>query len=49
MAINADEAGDLGSIYAHVGQNGCIIDNASTNPATTSWVYRVIDKVMTLF
>jgi hypothetical protein len=49
MAINADEAGDLMSIYAHVGQNGYLIDNATANPTTTAWVYRVIDKIMALF
>jgi hypothetical protein len=49
MAINEDEAGDLMSIYAHVGQNGYLIDNATANPTTTAWVYRVIDKIMALF
>jgi OmcA/MtrC family decaheme c-type cytochrome len=49
MAINADEAGDLMSIYAHVGQNGYLIDNTTANPTTTAWVYRVIDKIMALF
>jgi hypothetical protein len=37
------------SIYAHVGQNGYLIDNATANPTTTAWVYRVIDKIMALF
>ena len=30
-------------------QNGYMIDNTSTNPTTTSWVYRTIDKIMNLF
>ena len=48
-AINEDAAGELASINAHMSQNGYMIDNTSTNPTTTSWVYRTIDKIMNLF
>jgi OmcA/MtrC family decaheme c-type cytochrome len=48
-AINEDAAGELAAINAHMNQNGYMIDNTSTNPTTTSWVYRAIDKMMTLF
>lgn len=48
-AINEDAAGELAAINGHLAVNGYLIDNTTTNPTTTSWVYRVIDKVMSLF
>lgn len=48
-AINEDAAGELAAINGHVGVNGHMIDNETANPTTTGWVYRVIDKVMSMF
>ena len=49
MAINEDNAGELAAMNGHWATNGYAIDNATTNPSTTQWVYRVIDKVMAIF
>ena len=43
--INEDAAGDLASLNAHVAQNGVLVDNTSPN----SYLYGVVDKVMSLF
>ncbi|HEX5648783.1 MAG TPA: hypothetical protein VFX69_03920 [Steroidobacteraceae bacterium] len=43
--INEDAAGDLASLNAHVAQNGVLVDNTAPN----SYLYGVIDKVMSLF
>lgn len=42
-------AGELAAINAHFSQNGYLIDNPTSNPTTTSWVHRAIDKMMGLF
>jgi hypothetical protein len=49
MAINEDNAAELAAMNGHWATNGYALDNATTNPTTTQWVYRVINKVMTLF
>jgi hypothetical protein len=48
-AINEDLGGELASINAHMSQNGYMLDNTTSNPTTTSWVYRAIEKMMSLF
>jgi hypothetical protein len=46
-AINADDTEALEDLNAHMVGQSYIIDNTSANPSTTSWIYRVIDKIMT--
>jgi hypothetical protein len=43
--INEDSAGDLASLNAHVAQNGVLVDNTAPN----SYLYAVVDKIMSLF
>jgi hypothetical protein len=43
--INEDAAGDIASLNAHVAQNGVLLNNTAPN----SYLYGVIDKVMSIF
>jgi OmcA/MtrC family decaheme c-type cytochrome len=43
--INEDSAGDIASLNAHVAQNGILLNNTAPN----SYLYGVIDKVMSIF
>jgi OmcA/MtrC family decaheme c-type cytochrome len=45
-AINADNAGELADLNGHMKAESYMLDNTTTNPSTTSWIYRVIDKIM---
>jgi hypothetical protein len=46
-AINADDTEALEDLNAHMVGQSYMIDNTAANPSTTSWIYRVIDKIMT--
>jgi len=44
--INQDDAAGLATFNAHMADEGYLIDNTTANPSTTTWIYRVIDKIM---
>lgn len=48
IAINDDDAYRLAWFNSHIATQGYLIDNATTKPdeTATSWVYRVIEKIM---